>query len=345
MSEDGMTVVLGWDGLDYELATELDVADAFGSHTRRIDTFDNEAIGKPHTAELWPSIITGQHPDGHGIYAAGESGAVDWDSSIIHKTAKAAQYVIPEGIRKRVGAWLRSRGAEMTQRSPAYYEERDIETVFDDRNSLPLALPNYRTVADQRYGILADRGAQLAQVLDWDSSGEDGRCHEPGIPIHEFDQLLVGELHKKLGVVREAIQRDYDLVFVWLGYLDSVGHVAPVVDETGYQARAYAQASKWTREVASDLRPEDTLITVSDHGLRDGYHTHDAFLGASEPGITSGTTSVLDVADAIDRVTPRNSARQPTVRDAYTTATTEAASGAGRSVEGVRDQLADLGYI
>lgn len=343
MSDNGMTVVLGWDGLDYELATRWGVADAFGKHNARIETFDNEHLGKPHTHELWPSIITGEHPDTHGIYAAGDTGASDWDNPWIHRAAQAAQYVVPSDLRTKLGAILRSRGAELTHRGPEYYNECGIDTVFSGRQALSIAVPNHHTDTDDRFDILADRGAQLAQLLEWDSSGENGRWHEPSIPEHEFDQRLVGEAHKKLGIVREAIQREYDLVFVWLGYLDSVGHVAPVVDETGYQERAYAQAAKWTREIASDLRSEDTLITVSDHGLRDGYHTHDAFAGSTDPGEIEGAESVLDVAAAIDDVTPeaKSTSEAVPVRRSYA-CDDEAAS---RDAEDVASQLHDLGYI
>lgn len=339
------TVVLGWDGLDYELATEWGVADLFGRHHREIATFDNEVLEKPHTYELWPSIITGQRPDEHGITAAGDSGAQDWENPLIHRTAQIAQHVIPERVRTQIGEILRSRGAKTNQKGPDYYTERGVSTVFDDRRALPLAIPNYHTQGDERYGVLADRGAQLAQVLEWDSSGENGRWHEPGIPESEFDELLAGEAHKKLGIVREAIHRDYDLIFVWLGYLDSVGHVAPVVEEAGYQARSYRQAARWTREIQGELADDDTLVSVSDHGLRDGYHTHQAFLGSSDPQVIELAESVLDVRAAVDAVTPTRSTVRHTesvpVREEYR----QGANTTERSTADVRQQLDDLGYL
>lgn len=342
------TVVLGWDGLDYELATEWGLADLFGLNHRRIETFDNETLGKPHTAELWPSIVTGQPPDEHGVHAAGDSGAQEWANPLIQHAARVAQYVVPETVRTRIGQLLRARGAEMPHRGPDYYAERGVSTVFDDRRALPLAVPNYRTERDGRYGVLADRGAQLAQVLEWDSSGDHGRWHEPGIAESVFDELLVGELHKKLGIVREAIQREYDLLFVWLGYLDTVGHVAPVVDEAGYQARSYRQAAQWTRELRSELADGDALITVSDHGLRDGYHTHDAFLGSTDSRVLDGTESVLDVRAAVDAVTPTRPTADHAedddhvpVREGYR----HEATTTERSAADVRGQLEDLGYL
>lgn len=336
------TVVLGWDGLDYELATEWGLADSFGEHYKRIETFDNEILDKPHTEELWPSIITGERPDVHGVYAA-EEGSQDWENPIIDWSANVAESVVPQTVRTSIGAMLRARGAEQKYADPTYYSDRGISTVFDEYRSLPLAIPNYQTDTDDQFGILTDRDTHLKHVIEWGTEA-DGSQNEPGIPEDQFDALLVGECHKKLGIVREAIHRDYDLIFVWLSYLDSVGHVAPIVDESGYQARSYAQAATWTREIAESMSDGDTLITVSDHGLRDGYHTHDAFLASSDPRVTDATDSVLDLRAAIEAVTPKREFTgddSVPVREQYQADATTSA----RSRDDVESQLEDLGYL
>lgn len=340
---DGTTVVLGWDGLDYELAKQFGLADAFGRHNKRIETFDNPALGKPHTHELWPSIITGVEPEDHGVWAKTE-GTADWDSPVIQTVANVAENVIPDRLRTKLGAMLRARGAEMSHRGPDYYRDVGVDTVFDGRQALPLGVPNYHTATNDRYGILADRGAQLAEYLDFDTSGTEGEgsWYEPGIPDHEFEQLIAGEASQKLGIVRAAVQREYDLVFVWLGYLDTVGHLAPVVDEAGFRRRAYDRSATWTREVADTLQPEDTLVCVSDHGLRNGFHTHDAFLGTSEERAIDGVRSVLGVRDGIERVTPASGeVEDPPIREAHQ----HDDAGETREAAAVRDQLENLGYV
>ncbi|NHN46964.1 nucleotide pyrophosphatase [Halostella sp. JP-L12] len=335
------TVVLGWDALDYELAEQFGTKEKFGKYNKCIDTFDNDVIGKPHTAELWPSIITGVGPETHGIYATSE-GSADWENPVVQTAANAAEHIIPDRLRTSIGALLRAHGAEMRYPGPDYYDEEGVDTVFDGRRSLPIAIPNYRVDTDHRFGVLTDRGAQFAEYVDFDTSGEAGKWHEPGIPDHEFAELVTGKAVEKLGIVREAVQRDYDLVFVWLAYLDTVGHLDPVMREHGYQKRAYRQAASWTEEVRSLLQPEDTLVCVSDHGLRKGYHTHDAYLGASEEEAIEDVETVLDVRNGVERVTNRsNTDSSPQIRPAYQ----QDPDRNHRDPESVREQLSELGYI
>lgn len=341
----GMTVVLGWDGLDFDLVTEWDLADAFGPHHREIETFDNPVHGKPHTAELWPSIITGLSPEEHGIYAATADEGADWANRYITLAATLSKGVVPEGVRARIGRYLRSHGAELDVKDAAYYADHEIATAFDDRRALPLAIPNYRTPIDEELDLVFDRGAQLGQYLRIERAPDGTTRHLPRIPIHRLEQRLVAEAQKKIGVVRAAIQREYDIVFVWLGYLDTVGHLDPVVAESGWQRRAYALAAEWTEGLRQALTTDDTLVCVSDHGLQAGEHTHAAFFGVDDADLAAQVESVLDVAAALDRVTPTSASEDdPAIRPPYRMGDQSDGDVEG-TADDVRDRLSDLGYL
>jgi hypothetical protein len=334
------TVVLGWDGLDYDRAQEFGVAEAFGPHNSRIDTFENDYLGTPHTLELWPSIITGERPDVHGVHAADPTGGLDWSNSALDELATAAQHIIPASIREQIGIVLRNAGAEVDHVRPDHYANEGVRTVFDGRRALPLAIPNYHTDITDRHGFVVDRGAELQSFLSIEER-DGGAVHVPEVPLHEYEARLVSEETKKLGLVRSAVERDYDLVFVWLSYLDSVGHIAPVVDDDSWPARAYTHAAEWTQMLRDAMPDEDVVMTVSDHGLKAGDHTHDAFFGCDAPALADRTDSVLDVADAIDAVTPRSGDGTPTVRNEFISQTVSADD----SATAVRDQLESLGYL
>lgn len=336
------TVVLGWDGLDYELAEAFDLAAAFGEHNRELSTFDNPALEKPHTFELWPSIITGVEPDEHGIHAASEEGGVAWENPAIAVAARASRSFLPESVRTKVGKALRSGGAGLDFKSAEYYREAGIETVFDGRRSRAIAVPNYRVERDDRIGFVVDRGADLGDFLDVDGGEGAEGDYSARVPLPELEERLVSEATRKLGAVRACIEREYDLVFVWLGYLDTVGHLAPTVEEGGWQERSYRLAARLTGEVRDTLQEEDALICVSDHGLRDGYHTHDAYVGANSEEAIEGVESVLDVREGIERVTDR---REPTSEPAVRPSYRCESEVERRDARDVRDQLEDMGYL
>lgn len=340
---DGVTIVLGWDALDHELVERFDLTEAFGPHYSQLETFDNPHLGKPHTYEIWPSIITGTTPQEHGIHIESKNG-VDWKNPAIAAISRTTKGVIPRRIRTKFGRRLQNQGMKLDFKSADYYEARDISTVFDGRTARPVAIPNYRVPADDDLEIVFDRGAHLKQFLNLKDTGNGSTQSVPTASLSRLEERLATEATGKLGVVHSAIQRDYDLIFVWLGFLDTIGHVAPVAAETDpyWQERAYRMAAKWTAEIKNMMQENDRLLCVSDHGLQNGNHTHTAFIGANEKQFLSGADSVYDIRAVIEDITSANGkAGEPELRTEYRGKN----SVQPRTAEDVRDQLNDLGYL
>jgi hypothetical protein len=158
----GPVIVLGWDALDIEVLDELGLGDAFGGQHRRIETHVNPVIGEPHTRELWPTLITGRLPDGHGIHAATEGDGVAWDSPLLNRASAAAQGVVPQAVRTAIGRRLRERGAAVEAYGQEHYRAHGIETVFDAYDSRPISIPNHETERDRRLGLDANRDRRCA---------------------------------------------------------------------------------------------------------------------------------------------------------------------------------------
>lgn len=324
------TVVLGWDGLDYDLVHEFGLADAFGAHVSEIETIVNDELGKPHTWELWPSIITGQPPQTHGIHAD-EYIETNWSHPLVRWAARLSA-PIPDAIRWRVGRWLRNRGAEMAFEDTTAYA--DQWTIFDGRHAFPLAIPNYRSAVDDRVGMTDDRGAELAAVLETSTDDEGTTTRQPSTDPETFAARIAGGAGEKVGFVRHAIAQDYDLIFVWFSYLDTAGHVAPAIDGSDAWLREhYDLAANWTQAIHQTLDADDVLVCLSDHGLQNGHHTETACIGAWPGVVARDVDHVLGVADVLDAHTPRT-------RDATAGATTDADTAAD-----VRANLEALGYV
>jgi len=331
------TVVLGWDGLDPGLVDAFGVADALGDHRAAIDTIVNPVLETPHTRELWPTLITGVPPAEHG-FRVGEAGdSLDWEHPMIDRAADIASHILPHRFRAEVGRHLRNAGADLSDTRPAEYQERGLTTVFDGRESLALALPNYWTARSEALGLTSSRKASFRAFMR--VSDEGGMSLRDDAALDGFEQQVWSSCAQKIGAVRAAVERDYDLIWVWLGFLDTIGHIAPAVDAGGLQERAYRQAARWTGQIREAIQPADTLVCVSDHGLQDGAHTHEAFFGAADPKLVQQVNSVTDVRDTVAGVTPTSG--DATIRDGDRRSSgTISADG-----EDVTDQLAALGYI
>ncbi|MDY7080887.1 MAG: nucleotide pyrophosphatase, partial [Halobacteria archaeon] len=100
------TVVLGWDGLDYELCSEFGFCDSFAPHHREIRSIENPILGKPHTYEVWPSIITGVKPDKHGVHLLTEGGGARMSNPAMRAISNLVHSAVSKRTRVRLGLAL-----------------------------------------------------------------------------------------------------------------------------------------------------------------------------------------------------------------------------------------------
>lgn len=320
------TIVLGWDGLDYELVQKFGLADDFGENVTRIETFDNPVAGEPLTREVWPSIITGEPPDVHGLYAETDDDGIEWENPLIDTASSVTAGIVPKSVRLAIGRQLRNRGARVKQVQASELDEQPAGTLFSNRNSVALSIPNYQTDLDRRLELVVDRTGIWHGVLHTVET-EDGVMYEPDVSVGELDMRLVGKARRRYGYTEAAAAQNHDIVMTWFGYLDTVGHLTPAVTEE-WQRRHYERAAAWTRDLRE--RTNTTVLCVSDHGLRGGSHTHDATFAA--PSGVGVPESVFDVREVIESITPRHAAGESDGFDS-------------EEFEEIGDQLEALGYL
>ncbi|MDR9382551.1 MAG: hypothetical protein RI560_12895, partial [Natronomonas sp.] len=218
-------IVLGWDALDLRAIERFGLGGAFGAHRSKIDTYVNPVVGSPHTKELWPSMITGLHPDEHGVHAA-RDGGVNWDSDLLRVGSQLADGVIPDDLKTWLGRRLRENGAKVDSKAAAYYAEHGVETVFD-RGGRAISIPNYRTPGDTARGLDSGRD-DLWQSLSVKRSGEGMK---PTIDREAVYNLLGSEVGARLGETIQAVASGEPLVWTWFGLLDTVGHMQPALGD------------------------------------------------------------------------------------------------------------------
>lgn len=325
-------VVLGLDALDPDIVdTEIHPGLTLAAH-ERIDTIVSTQ-GEPSTHELWPTIITGLHPREHGLLV--EEG-VSWSNPLFGLGSRVAEYVLPDRLQTALGAYLLNATEADAFRTPAnYYDEHDLETMFDNRQSLAIGVPNYVTESGE------DREHQLrrsmGELFERDPEATGG--HRSADPETFYEQCMEMLMVRIARTRRGLLGRRYELAFGYTSGLDLVGHVA--YGRPGLQQAAYREADRFVSELRDDLGPEDDLLLVSDHGLQDGLHTDEAMVAATDPALVEAIDDVRDVRGAIDEALA-NGAHLPDP-DSRPTATGEA--GSDVSGDAVREQLEDLGYM
>lgn len=317
-------IVLGWDALDIELIHKYGLQGRFGSHERRIDTYVNPAIDEPHTKELWPSMITGLHPDEHGIHAAIEGDGVAWDSTALRVGASLANGVVPDDLKTWIGRKLRENGIGLETTEDEYYTKNGLQTVFADGGQA-ISIPNYQTEQDRAHGFDASRDS-LWKALQVDKSLENGM--RPTVDRETLHRLLTTEVGSRVGPTIQAINSGESLVWTWFGLIDTVGHMQPALGESLVE-QYYRLAANIT-ETIHEIAPEATVVSVSDHGLQNGTHEHYATLCCDE----SAPPEVSHVFDLCDWIQQERA-----------TSNVERNSVDAEGVKDVQEQLEHLGYV
>lgn len=320
-------IVLGWDALDTALIEEFGLDGRFGLSMSRIETITSPQVGGPHTRELWPTIITGRHPTDHGIRAVDPAGGVEWDNRVIDLASTLANGVVPESVRSWIGRRLRERGAGLDQKDPSYYESRGLSPVVAGPDRRAISIPNYVTPYDQQHGLEATRDTVWGELLA-DPDGQAG--YEPRVAVSTMNAVLGREVGRRVGHTLTAIEANYSLVVCWFGLLDTVGHIAPTVD-CPLQRDWYEYAAQVTAHIRQCAPADATVVSLSDHGLRDGNHTEYATIASDDHAPVAAIDDVRDVAGWLrERVSV--TAPDGVAVDAETAAAT-------------RDHLESMGYL
>jgi predicted AlkP superfamily pyrophosphatase or phosphodiesterase len=327
--------VLGIDALDPDLVDPDDHPNLVLADHRAIDTVESHT-GEPSTHELWPTIITGLEPDDHGLVL--EDDGVAWGNPVLAAGSRAADYLLPDSLQSRVGAWLLTNTDTDAFRTPAtYYADNDIPTVFDEREAAAIGVPNYVVDPDSE-----DREHQLRRSLgdlfERDPGATGG--HRSSDPETFYEQCMEMAMIR-VARTRRAVRGDrYELIFAYTSGLDLIGHVT--YDRPTLQLGAYAELDEFVGELRRDLDTEDDLLLVSDHGLQDGVHTDEAMVAATDPSLVADVESVTDVRAAIETELDGGD-HGPIPRHEEQGI---AGEGTGSSQgERVTDQLEDLGYL
>ena len=322
-------VVLGIDALDPDLVDSTTHPHLTLDRHEAIETIVSSA-GDPSTHELWPTIITGLPPEQHGLTV---DEGVAWQHPLIAAASRIGDYALPNSIRTKLGAWVLNYSSEDAFRVPAtYYGDHGLSTVFDDVEARTVGIPNYVVDPDTE-----DREHQLRRnmggLFERDTDAKGG--HTSADPETFYERCLEMAMIRIARVRRGIRGRRHELVFGYTSGLDLIGHVSH--DRPDIQQRAYEEIDQFVGELTGDLREDDELVLVSDHGLQDGLHTDEAMIASTAPELLEGVSSVTDIRGLIETAL-RSGTHIPDSPWDETASTDETAAR-------VAEQLEDLGYM
>lgn len=321
-------VIFGIDALDPDLVdSEKHPHLVLDAHSH-METIVSSA-GSPSTHELWPTIITGQRPEEHGLEL---DDGVSWENPLFAIGSSVADYILPANLQMRLGAWLLNRTTEDAFRVPAtYYEKNGLTTLFDEYTTKTIGIPNYVTDPDDEDREHSLR-REMGSLFERDPDAQGG--HRSADPVRFYELCMEMSMVRITRTRRALRSRQFELVFGYTSGLDLIGHVA--YDNPTLQRRAYDELDHFIGELRDDLSDNDELVLVSDHGLQNGVHTHEAIIAATIPSLVAGVDGVLDIRKAIENELEDHD---------YNPDPVDYEEREPVDDEAVREQLKDLGYM
>ncbi len=304
----GRLVLIGLDGLDWQLVDEL-TANGTMPNLGRILRTGAQAVEEVHASLLsplvWTSIATGVRPEVHGVLdfveQDPETGAPRPVSAFSRKVPALWEMTAAAGRSSAVIGWWATFPASAPP-GGAVYSDRLSEQLMGMEARLPgLADP---PEADAAARDLVVRGSEvtpemLAPVLrvtrdelDAVPAGEAAWDS----PVGGLARLMAATITVQR-ITDHELDAGTDVVLSYIEGTDTVGHLfgphrppalpfvsaadarrfGPVVD------RYHAFIDAWLGTVVARLQPDDTLVLVSDHGFQWGEGRPELASGAHTP--------------------------------------------------------------
>ena len=256
-----MIIVLGLDGLEYDLVEEFKLNAIKLNAYVRTNLEDFSVVVTP---PIWASILTGRViKEMMTVFKSASAQALTDDS----KKMNLLRMIIPLRFR-RIIARMWDKIIPQAKGNPMkytlnYLERNHFDTIFDHATN-----PVYNKIP----GFNVSRKSKLLQIA---FMGKD------------FKDYAEKNCLKKIKDVRKDLLRlleeDYDLIFWYTNALDNLGHIyfGRKIKTMNY----YMRVNRLVADVFQKLDAKDILYIISDHGIKavgeGGLHSNHGFFSSS----------------------------------------------------------------
>ena len=265
--ETGRIVILGIDGLEYNLVEEWNLEYIKQKAYSKTDLSDFEVIVTP---PIWASMLTGRKiPEIEEPFIKRQKFIANKGNITKVKTpwyVKLGAKILPLSIRKRIGDAMTPDPFKETY--DYLLRNRKYRTMFDYfEKTWTNGVPSYgRNVSNQ-------------DVKDAMYEAVKGNLK----PLLEYAFRTYERDRKALF---EALKGDYELIFWYTPFLDEISHF--LIRKKLKLMNVYFDLNKLVKNVSEKLDEDDVLYIISDHGMepipgdpRGGDHSDHGFFSSS----------------------------------------------------------------
>lgn len=261
-------LVLGYDGVDYELVKEYGFSNILQEEHGRVKVPLTKA----------PTMFSG------GVTLEVPWSPVVW-SAFITGREEAYDKLMGRNFLFKIGRWLRLHDFNAFMevwkalRKPRRlgtetYQDKRLRTIFDLPKSVGISVPTYN-----EFGIMKKLGQDLEKVID-------GKT-----PFEAYYKTSFQVFMAKASIVDaflSALPNSWQLLMVHFQFADLIGHLRRGYPEV--MEMTYEHLDRFAKQVRNKLDENDLLLIVADHGMRPfgrkqiyGVHSKHGFYSSNKP--------------------------------------------------------------
>jgi hypothetical protein len=260
-------VVLGIDGLEYDLVEEWNLKYLKQKSYSRTDLSDFEVIVTP---PIWASMLTGQKiPEIENPFIRRQKFIANKGNITKVKPpwyVRLGAKILPLSIRRRIGDAMTSDPFKETY--DYLLRTKKYKTIFDYfEKSWTNGVPSY------------GRNVSTPEVKEVMKEAIKGNLK----PLIEYAMRTYEKDRKSLF---EALDGDYELIFWYTPFLDELSHF--LIRKKLKLMNVYIDLNKLAKKVSEKLDEGDVLYIISDHGMepipgdpRGGDHSDHGFFSSN----------------------------------------------------------------
>lgn len=242
-----MIVVLGIDGLEYDLVEEWDLKYIKQKAYTKTDLSD---FGVIITPLIWAAMLTGEKVEGiEKIFLKRARFFSEKPKSIKKEekqyiTAKIAARLLPKSAKEWI---IRNVLLNPFEKTSDYLIKKKYRTVFDFfQNPWTNGVPSYgKNVADER----------VRRLMREASSGHPEILYRESLKLFRVDR-------EKLF---EALSRNHDFIFWYTPFLDEMEHF--YIHRKMKLLKVYIDLNRMVKEVCDWIGDDGAVYVISDHGM------------------------------------------------------------------------------
>ena len=272
------TVLFGINALEAEIVESGTYQNLTLKRNGRLEIPDELPL---HTEVLWPSIITGVKPSVHGLT---RTTAREWESPALELAAQVGTSIFPEKYLLPIGKRIQKLGFGREDKSGAeHFKQVGLDTIFTGVPSVDIDVPGY----SEREGT--DEVRELMGHDEYEPRDES-----------LFLEKIEDEFADKRERLLKSLSSDVDLYVCYFQALDNFQHV--YWNDEAAVREWYDRFDTLVGEVRNKVSDQDTVIVMSDHGMREGedgkgeHSAHGYYASTSDIHMET----ILDLKDKID---------------------------------------------